>query len=167
MNARFAPVLVVLFLASHANAGWIAGVTLTDLGAGVVPNAINNVGQVVGQDALGQAFLWQGGTATPLGTLGGTQSSANDINDSGEIVGWSDVPWGSNVVQHAFKWTSGGNMVDINAGFLNPFSFSAQAVNANGAIVGWGVRSGGAFVIGWQADGTELSLFCGWKGSRH
>ena len=37
MNARFAPVLVVLLLAPHAHAGWIAGITLTDLGTGVSP----------------------------------------------------------------------------------------------------------------------------------
>jgi len=35
----------------------IDGITLTDLGAGVVPNATNNLGQVVGQDASGQAFF--------------------------------------------------------------------------------------------------------------
>ena len=48
--------------------------------------------------------------ATDLGTLGGADSSAVAVNDSGEVVGWSDTPAGD---QHAFSWTASGGMVDL------------------------------------------------------
>ena len=120
----------VLFSTASANAGSILITSLTDLGPGIVPNAINNVGQVVGQNASGQAFLWQAGTMTPLGTLGGSQSMANDINDNGVVVGWAyDVA----EKQKAFKWN--GVMVNLDSGTTT--SSAAEAINRNGDIVGW------------------------------
>src|SRR5215212_4925667 len=49
--------------------------------------AINEAGQVAGTLYSGTAFLWQNGTRTSLGHLGGGSSAATDINDNGIIVG--------------------------------------------------------------------------------
>lgn len=107
------------------------GIQLTDLGAGNLPKAINNAGQVVGQ-GNGQAFLWTNGTLTTLGTLGGTQSAANDLNDSGIVVGWS---FDANGLKRAFQWTSANGMENLGAAFIA--ETVAEAVNNRGQIVGW------------------------------
>jgi probable HAF family extracellular repeat protein len=44
-------------------------------------------------------------TVVVLPTLGGTSTFAADINDAGEVVGWSNTADGN---QHAFRWTAAG-----------------------------------------------------------
>ncbi len=65
-----------------------------------------------------------------LGTLGGRDSSANDINARGEIVGYSDTRVG---LVHAFRWRS-GRMIDL--GGLNEMASTAAAINNRGDVVG-------------------------------
>src|SRR5439155_1354085 len=66
-----------------------------------------------------------------LGTLGGN-ASANAVNDSGQVVGWSN-PTGD-FRFHAFSWTPAGGMVDL--GTLGGSDSFALAVNAGGQVVG-------------------------------
>lgn len=65
--------------------------SVMDLGAKITPKAINNKGQVVGftttNDGHKRAFLYDKGMLTDLGTFGGTDSEALDINDSGHVAG--------------------------------------------------------------------------------
>jgi hypothetical protein len=90
-------------------------IRLTDLGPGVIPTAINNVGQVAGQGSNGQAFRWESGLLTSHGTLGGSQSYANNLNDSGVVVGWSLDGEGK---QKSFKWENPATeMVNTTAQF--------------------------------------------------
>src|SRR5213080_4303909 len=77
-------------------------------------SAVNEAGQVVGwsqgsyPDPI-HAFLWENGTMTDLGTLGGSTARAYDINDKGQVVGVSSTSSGLN---HAFLWED-GTMTDL------------------------------------------------------
>lgn len=70
---------------------------------------------------------------TDLGTVGGPIANANDINDRGDIVGWSYTAAGA---EHAFLIT-GGLMTDIGPSISNGFS-AATGINNAGQVVGWG-----------------------------
>lgn len=79
---------------------------------------------------------WASATAqtykvTDLGTLGGTRSQANDINDRGQIVGYSTLP--GNAVQRAFLWQDG---VMTELGSLGGTLANANAINNRGEAVG-------------------------------
>ena len=81
-----------------------------------------------------RAFLWQNGVPIDLGTLpGGTSSSANGINDRGEIVGRSDT---ANGVSHAFLLRR-DKMLDLGTLSHDPtLSSVANRINDGGDIVG-------------------------------
>jgi len=104
-------------------------VTNASLG-GINPTAINDRGQVVGRCGR-RACLWERGTTVDLGALAADrESSAGDINNRGEIVGWSETASGR---IHAVRW-NGGRIEDLDP---RPDGFSeAVAVNARGDIVG-------------------------------
>lgn len=67
-------------------------------------SGINDNGQVVGRCNYGiggdHAAAWTNGTITDLGTLGGNSSYAQDINNSGQIVGYANTTT-TNGVYHA------------------------------------------------------------------
>ena len=74
-------------------------------------------------------------TIEPLGTLGGDESYANDINDHGQIVGWFKDQEQN---KKAFISTVvNGNRVITDLGTLpNGTQSEAKAINNNGQIVG-------------------------------
>ena len=103
---------------------------------------INDAGQVVGDSVVcgscnDRATLWDSGTAFDLGTLGGADSLAVDINNDSLIVGRSTTLNGG---YHATLWNDGA-IFDLNsflaAGALDSECCDqAYGINDKGWIVG-------------------------------
>ena len=107
-------------------------------------NGINDHNQIVGQSGS-HAYVYNiGGSVTNLGYLGaGTYSTANAINNSGLVVGYSYIDT-AETVEHAFIYNGAATMIDLNS-LIDPASgwtlTSANAINGD-YIVGTGTLGG-------------------------
>ncbi len=125
-------------------------------GRWVYPAAINNLDQVVGEakgptSANKYAFLWDSTNGMmDIGNLGFAYSEAMDINDSGQIVGWSyEVdPWtGIGGPSRAFLYLpeaaygieAGMHSIDdwSNSDPSADQDSTGEAMNNLGQVVGW------------------------------
>src|SRR5208283_4670222 len=93
----------------------------------------------VGELSAEHALLWQNGTVTNLGNLGGVAwNTPMAINNRGQIVGFSDLTGddnGQNPNFHAFLWTKNGGIKD--PGTLPGDAISeALGINEQGQVVG-------------------------------
>jgi probable HAF family extracellular repeat protein len=98
-------------------------------------------------------------TITDLGTLGGPQAVALDINESGQVVGYADV-YQAGGAYHAFLWDSGSMQ---GLGTLGGQSSTANGINDQGQIVGWANTATGTRAVLWSpaAVATELGTLGG------
>lgn len=76
-------------------------------------------------------FLWNIGSMTDLGSLGGTHSEAQCINNRGQVIGWSYLS--GDLIRHAFLWHN-GHMQDL--GTLGGPLSEAWEINDSGDIAG-------------------------------
>ncbi|MGA2689405.1 MAG: hypothetical protein ABSE85_15185 [Candidatus Korobacteraceae bacterium] len=159
---------------------WQWGVGMTALptlgGNNGFATSVNSSGQVVGwaentvhdptcvapQVLQFEALLWQHGTVTNLGNLGGfAWNTPMALNNHGQIVGFSDLPGdqhGANPNFHAFLWTQSRGIQDL--GTLPGDAISeALGINDQGQVVGVSYGAGftnpRAFL--WQ-DGVMTDL---------
>jgi probable HAF family extracellular repeat protein len=100
---------------------------------------INDKGQAVGITGVctninAHAILWQDGTLTDIGSLGGTTNNIPfAINNEGQIVGQSDLPGDTNF--HAFLWTEDERMQDLGT-LPGDVSSVAYEITSEGQMVG-------------------------------
>jgi len=116
--------------------------------------AINNLGQVAGYSELADGrfhgMLWDSGSMTDLGTLGGN-TYAEDINATGQVVGYSFAA-GS---VHAFVW-EGGTMTELRSFEPPAGNYSnAYGIDGRGRVVGLAVvdSSGHTHATIWDGMG--------------
>jgi probable HAF family extracellular repeat protein len=158
---------------------WTSGGGMVDLGVLAGRNnsealAVNADSEIVGTSlnfgltpSSRMAFLYLpvdayglGAGMNSLGTLGGTQSVAMDINDSGRVVGGAQ---NASEDFRPFRWDS-GTMTDL--GTLGGGSFlpdhRAEAVNSSGNIVGRSYTAGGdAHAFFWDGSMDDLGVLTG------
>jgi probable HAF family extracellular repeat protein len=123
--------------------------------------AINDKGQAVGTSgdvcvgvsALSHAVLWQDGSVTDLGSLGGALNNvALAINNQGQVVGDSNLP---GEITHAFLWQNGA-MTDLGVLPGDTLSY-AYAINSRGEVVGDSTYPGYDRAFVWH-DGVMMDL---------
>jgi probable HAF family extracellular repeat protein len=109
----------------------------TNSGGNYVAYGLNNLSQVVGIfGSPSRAFLYDNGAITNLGTLPGDDYSlAEDINDLGQVVGYS-APSGIEDAT-AFLYSSTTGMTSLGRLLPTDNYSAAFSINNNGQVVGW------------------------------
>jgi len=116
-----------------------------------VAEGVNDNGQVVGASGICaalnpitgislqplHALLWETGTVTDLGNLGGTGQGfgnlAYNINNQGQVVGASDLRGNANF--HSFLWARGKGIQDLGT-VTGDVNSEAIGINDAGDVVG-------------------------------
>lgn len=110
---------------------------MVNLGSGplsTLPN-INAKGQVtfsLNPGPASRGYFYNGAIVQDIGTLGGAETLAIDLNDAGQVTGGSTIQAGN---EHAFVWTAGGGMLDLGV-LPGASNARAKAINRYGVVTG-------------------------------
>lgn len=99
--------------------------------------AVNNAGVVVGYETTPdtyEAFMWQNGEKTVLSPPFGPNAIANNVSQSGAVIGWMGVSVGPGSEAHGFIWQD-GKVTDMGV-FPGSTIAEPKAINTPGQIVG-------------------------------
>ena len=132
--------------------GWIENATVDHCAFGV------------GVQDQSQAVMWHLGRMIPLGTLGGTTSYGEFINDLGQVSGHSETsntpdPHTGCPPVDPFVWEN-GKMIDINPGNFGGTIGGTNFLSNHGQAVGFGTVSmdAGSHAFLWsQGELTDLT----------
>jgi len=142
---------------------WNAGL-MQDLGTLGGPEAtayfVNERGQIAGISFINSIansttglptqdpFLWEDGAMIDLGTLGGTFGTPNFLDNTGRVIGQSNLA--GDLSHHPFLWTKAQGMQDL--GTFGGSSGQANWMNEKGEIVGFANSQGDQALFGfvWQ-----------------
>jgi len=143
------------------------GKTAVDLDTfgGVASDAygINNLDDTAGSfvlpDGSLHGFFWRQGIWTDVGTLGGSRTYAEDVNDSDAVTGGSDI---SNDAQppfkippfHGFVWKA-GVMTDFGSLFGSDFNYGSR-IDSAGRVVGSSDLAGDTAAHGFVWDQGKI-----------
>jgi hypothetical protein len=98
-------------------------------------SGINNLGQIVGSDGLGDGFIYTNGVLTLIDFPGAIDTDFGRINDSGQIIGSYVIPYSIAYIGVSFLY-SDGVFTPINVPGTTPGNTYAEAINDKGQIVG-------------------------------
>ncbi|HEX8317602.1 PKD domain-containing protein [Longimicrobium sp.] len=129
-------------------------------GYAIRPVAINSRGEIAGWLYMGgaeRAVRWTpAGGVQDLGTLGGSRAAARDINDGGDVTGWS---WTSSTSTRAFIWTQGGGMREL-AGTADYYGVPAHhglIINNSRQVAGTGRNQAIRWAPVWTETAPEIT----------
>jgi probable HAF family extracellular repeat protein len=141
---KAAPLAIALLLSLPLAAGAVApapGERKTDSSTVTGMNAAGEwVGEIKDEDGRRRAVLMSQGRRIEIGTLGGSDSTANAINNQGMVTGAALT---ANNAWHAFRYDEALGMRDL--GTLGGSSSVGTALNESGHIVGYADTADGSY----------------------
>ncbi|HKP95306.1 MAG TPA: hypothetical protein VJ385_06070 [Fibrobacteria bacterium] len=98
-----------------------------------------------------RSFLWKEGAVTDLGSLGGSFTVANDVNNKGQVAGYGENSTGG---LDAFLWRNGAfTLLPSLGGYAN-----ARSLTDNGLAAGEAATEAGSHAVAWDCHGAITDL---------
>ncbi len=134
-----APASAALANTAGGHAPALTNYRVIQLSPGVSGVDINARGQVGFTEAAGETLrtkFYDGHTIRDIGTLGGTNTIFQALNDQGQITGASLAPEAGGSVYHAYRWSKSTGIQDLHRPNV-PGSYSnGFAINNKGWVAG-------------------------------